>query len=234
MLAPPPQPCLPAPGRTPEPLRGSSPLFRLVLVALAAFAPSCASSRDLVELSGSTSWRSTAPPLPRMLVRLEGDTRPREERGIRKFLGENYVGGNALREPSDVSALRVLARDLVSSGVTEDAGFVADGQSLVLGVVIVRLGGAYREGVENIVVPVLPTTPVEGRCTLRLRLRDDEGRLFLDEEFTGEDERSGAFLAGVEGEAARSLAASIRRCVDTALPRVRASVDEFRAARGMQ
>jgi hypothetical protein len=161
-----------------------------------------------------------------MLVRLLSDSRPPEERGTRKFLGTSYVGGNTLIEPTDVSLIRILARDLVASGVSTGASWTDAGEPYTLDVAIKHLGAAFSEGPQTLTV-VLPVSPVHARCAFGLRLRDRDGRLFLDEVFSSEVRRSGALLTGLEREAVKALSEAIRAAVDQALPRLRQSIDAY-------
>ena len=177
-------------------------------------------------MTEQTEIAGAPPALPAMLVRLKADARPPVERGTRKFLGTSYVGGNTFREPSDVSVLRILARDLVAAGISEQAGFQDAAQPLVLDVVIKHLGSSFVEGPQNLTM-FLPTSPIHAHCELLLELRDRHGRLFLDEVFSAEVSRGGSLLTGLESDAADALAQAIRETLDKALPRVRSSVDAF-------
>lgn len=208
--------------------RGRNPRMTKAAFAAAAacFLVACSSSRDLVESTAPSRFRAGAEPIGSVLVRLKADMRPREERGVRQFVGTSYLGGNDLVEPTDVSLLRILARDIKRTGVAADASFQDDEQPYILDASILHLGASYSEGVESFTM-VLPTSSIQAKCAVRLELRDRAGRVFLDEVFEREERRGGARLTGLERDAARALSAAIRGTVDDALPKLAAAVGAY-------
>ena len=103
------------------------PMGRFVaLLAAALWLTGCASGPyDLVPLTPTPTYRASEKPLGPVHVRLETDRRPPRERGVRKYPGRSYLGGNARTDPTGVSLLRVLARDLEVAGVGREAGLMA-------------------------------------------------------------------------------------------------------------
>lgn len=199
-------------------------LLALVLIALAGGCS--ASSFDLVSEVEETEASSDAPTLDPILVKLRSDRRPLEQHGHRKYLGMSYLPASRMAEPTSVALLRVLVRDLVASGVARAASLLEKEQRYVLEVDIVNLYGAFGEGLENLTI-ILPTSGIEGLCTMRLRLRDRDGRRFLDQVFEGRAEGAASLLVGLEESATRRLAEAIRKAVDAALPVLGSSVRDF-------
>lgn len=200
--------------------------FAALLVA-AAWLTGCASGPyDLVELTPPPGYRASEKPLGLFHVRLETDRRPPQEHGVRKYPGRSYLGGNALVEPTGVSLLRVLARDLVLAGVAREAGLAARGQGFVLGVTVEHLGASYNDGVETL-VPVLPTSVIRARCEVRLVLRDVVGRVYLDRIFAAERGAVAALVTGIQSTAATTLGETLRALSDQILPVVEQAVPSF-------
>ena len=76
---------------------------------------------------------------------------------MRKYPGISYLGGNDVAEPTAVSLLRVLSRDLVQTGAAESAGLSERTGGYILDVSIEHLSATYNDGIETL-VPLLPRT----------------------------------------------------------------------------
>lgn len=199
----------------------------VVALGAAVLLTGCASDpHDLVALTPTPTYRASGEPLGPFQVKLETDRRPPREHGVRKYPGRSYLGGNALVEPTGVSLLRVLARDLVLAGVAPEAGLAARDQGYVLGVTVDHLGASYNDGVETL-VPVLPTSAIEARCEVRLVVRDLVGRVYLDQVFAAERNAVAAMLTGIQSTAATTLGEALRALSDQVLPAVHASVPAY-------
>lgn len=190
--------------------------------------PGCASGpQDLVELTQRTSLRIAGEPLGRIEVRLGSDRRPPHEHGIRRPPGRSSLGGNSLFEPADVAFLRVLARDLQDAGVASEAGLQVREPDYVVVLHLEHLAASYNEGVETLVVPVLPTSVIHARCEAQITLRDPVGRRFFDRVFAADQNATGALIDGLESAAAEALADALRSWIDQAIPALYDSVGEF-------
>lgn len=197
------------------------------LLAAAAWLAGCAyGPQDLVALTPPPTYRAAEEPLAPFHVSIETDRRPPREHGVRKYPGRSYLGGNALIEPTAVSLVRVLARDLVLSGVAGEAGLVAREQGYVLGVTVEHLGASYNDGVETL-VPLLPTSAIKAHCEVRLVLRDVVGRVYLEQLFTVERTAVAAMVTGIESTAAKALGGALRALSDQVLPAVERAVPAF-------
>lgn len=200
---------------------------RLAVILLCVGCAGCASApQDLVALTPATTFRATGQALGPFQVRLDTDRRPPQEHGTRKYPGRSYLGYNDLVEPTAVSLLRILARDLRASGVASIAGLERRDDGYVLEVHVVHLGASYNDGIETL-VPVLPTSAIAARVAIRLRVRDRVGRLFLDATYTAERNTVAALLTGIQSTAAATLAESLRAVCDQALPEIHRSVPAF-------
>lgn len=130
-------------------------------------------------------------------------------------------------EPTDVSLLRILVRDLVLAGVASRAGLLPVEDGYVLEVTVERLGASFNNGIETLVAPVLPTSAVEAACSLSLVFKDTLGRVFLRQTFAAEESAVAALLIGLESTAADTLAEAIRHACDAAFPVIHGSVAAF-------
>jgi hypothetical protein len=173
-----------------------------------------------------TQIRVPPPRLAAVHVKLRSDKRPIHEHGDRKYLGRSYLRASSLTEPTSVTLLRALVRDLVISGLCRAAGLVAEDQPYVLEVDIEHLAASFGEGLENLTL-ILPTSAIEGVCEIRLRFLDRDGRLFLDRTYRGTEEGAGSLVGGLEEAAATRLAAAIRQAIDRALPEIAPAVARF-------
>ena len=204
------------------------PMGRLVaLLPVALWLTGCASGPyALVQLTPAPAYRAREKPLGPVHVKLETDRRPPQEHGVRKYPGRSYLGGNALAEPTGVSLLKVLARDLELTGVGREAGLMARDEGYVLGVTVEHLSASYNDGVETL-VPVLPTSAIKARCEVRLVLRDLVGRVYMDRTFAAERRAVAAMVTGIQSTAASTLGAALRALSDEILPVVEQAVPAF-------
>lgn len=210
-----------------SPHRGR-PRILLSVVVCAALLSACSGPQALVELTADTDARSSHEPFTALGVKLRSDRRPPHEHGTRAYLGKSYLGGNSLEEPTSVSLLRILARDLVAAGIARKAevGLEAPPYTLLVG--INHLYAGFSEGIENLTL-ILPTSRIIAACDIQLVLQDEKGRTFLDRTYLGEASSNAAILSGLESSAARTLAVAIRQAIDQALPEIRqAEVDFWR------
>jgi hypothetical protein len=90
-----------------------------------------------------------------------------------------------------------------------------------------HLAASYNEGVETLVVPVLPTSVIHARCEAQITLRDPVGRRFFDRVFAADQNATGALIDGLESAAAEALADALRSWIDQAIPALYDSVGEF-------
>ncbi len=193
-----------------------------VVVVLSA----CSGPIDLLEETHLTRVRTEGAPLENIQLHLKADMRPHEERGVRKYVGVSYVGGNAFTEPTAVSLLRIFARDLVRAGVAERVSFSEEEPPFRIDLVIEHLAGSFSEGFQTLPI-ILPTSAIHGVCQLRIEFKDRDGRVFLAQSFFGEKRQVGALLTGLEDGAAGALADAIRATLDQILPALKPAVRAF-------
>ena len=174
---------------------------------------------DLTALSPETSYRFSGPPLPPIHVRLAADRRPLIQYGKRSYLGHSYLTQETLLEPLEVVVLRVLARDLATSGLGPSASIRGSGQPYTLSITLQEGTAHYSEGLENLTI-ILPTSSVVGVCEYRLVLKDQDGRRLVDEVFSAETETSASVAGGLQETAARTFLMALREANDQALRRI--------------
>ncbi len=197
-----------------------------MLLASAALLGCTSSPNDVVSLTSPSTLRIPNRALPEVQVRVETDKRPIEEHGRRKYPGISYLGGNDVAEPTSVSLVRILARDLVQTGVARAAGLGERAGGYILGITIKHLGASYNDGIETL-VPLLPTSAIDARCVVRVIMRDHVGRVYLDQEFGARRRSMAAALTGIQATAAATLGAAIRDTVDQIIPAVSEAVPAF-------
>ena len=185
-----------------------------------------AQPHDLVEMTPPTTFGASGDALGPVQVKMETDRRPPIEHGSRKYPGRSYLGYNDLVEPTAVSLLRILSRDLQESGVASVASLAPLDSGYVLFVQVDHLGASYNDGIETL-VPVLPTSAIAAKVAIRIRLIDRVGRLFLEADYGASDSTVAAMLTGIQETAAVTLARTIRNVIDQALPDIHASVPAF-------
>lgn len=204
-------------------------LLRLPQIALALGAgllASCSGPANLLSRIPETDWRHPGEPLPPILVELGSDKRPQAQRGLRKSLGDSWLSSDALTEPTDVTLLRSIARDLRTSGLSPGAALRFPSPPLRLRIDILELGVLTSDGVESLAV-VLPTTDAELRMQIRAVFTDAAGRCFLDEVFRYSESRTTLPIAGSQGVALGLLARGYRDLIDRMLPRLSGGHGDF-------
>jgi hypothetical protein len=206
--------------------RKISRLIALLTVLVSAALTSCSSPSNLFLEVPPTSYRHEGDPLPPVLVEMGSDKRPSYQRGTRQYPGNSWLSSDDVIEPTDVTLLRTLARDLRESRLSPQANLSDRESPLRLRVDILELGAVSGDGVESLTL-VLPTSGTAASISLRLRFEDNVGRLFLDSPFTDTQSRSGFPFLGADSRKVEALAAGIRSVIDLALPAMAAAYERF-------
>ena len=194
--------------------------------AVVVFATSCGSSQfDIARATPATSWRSDRA-LGAVQLVLKGDRRPLEERGLRAYVGGSWLGGRDLVEPLEIAFLRIIARDLTTSGLSHDARVAAEGQPLLLEMTLENLGCRYSEGLENLAF-LLATSSLHAEVSILFRWRDHEGRVFFESEFHAARDAKASPASGLRERAVSLLSEAIRDAIDQMLPRLTRSIEDF-------
>jgi hypothetical protein len=186
----------------------------------------CSSPQNLLMEVPRTTYRHEGEKLPPIRVELRSDKRPSHQRGLRQYPGNSWLTSDDVLEPTDVTLLRALVRDLRDSGLSPGANLARDTSPLILQVDILELGAMTSEGVESLAV-VLPTAGIEAPVAIRLSFGDDKGRLFLSRDFSESSTSSSLPFLGTQGARISALASGIRAVLDRALPALAASYREY-------